>query len=81
MRAVTGWGAQHGGVTELFEFVVAECLEENGVDESSRRLAARAVRERDHVVEQPRAPLPELVDPFQHSVFASGRRSLRRLCS
>ena len=63
-------GAKRGGVAELFEFVVAERLEEHRVDERRRRLAAGAVRERHHFFEQPRASLPELVDPFQHAVFA-----------
>ena len=65
-------GSQRRGVTELFEFGVAERLEEHRVDECRRRLAARAVRERHHVVEQTWPPLPELVDAFQHAVFALG---------
>ena len=76
----TGGGTQRGGVAELFEFVVAERLEEHRVDQRGRRLAACPVRERHHVVEQPRPALPELVDPFQHTVFAF-RRVLMRVRS
>jgi hypothetical protein len=61
----------------LFEFGVAERLEKHGVDECGRRLAARAVRKRHHVVEQTRPSLPELVDALQHTVFTlSGRACL-----
>src|SRR6185312_3249971 len=69
----TRCGAQDGGVTELFEFFVAKRLEEHRVDQRRRRLAARPVRERHHIVEQPWSALPELVDPLQHAVFAVRR--------
>ena len=72
-------GAQRRGVAELFEFVVAERLEEHGVDQCRRRLPAGTVRERHHLVEQTWPSLPELVDAFQHTVFAlSGRHCLSR---
>src|ERR1700693_4375350 len=63
---------QRRRVAELFEFVVAERLEEHRVDKRRRRLAAGTVRERHHIVEQARAALPELVDALQHAVFALG---------
>ena len=71
-QPLTRGGLQHRGVAELLELVVAERLEEHRVDECRRGLPARTVRERHHVVEQPRPALPELVDAFQHPVFALG---------
>ena len=64
--------AQRRGVAELFQFLVAERFEEHRVDQGCRGFPAGAVGEGDDVVEETRAALPELVDPFQHTVFAVG---------
>ena len=45
-------------VAERLEQRVRELLEEEPLDERARRLAARAVGERDELVAEPRPPLP-----------------------
>ena len=54
--------------------------EEHGVEQGGRRLAARAVGERDDVVEQARLAAAERFDALEHRCLAAahGRRSLDR---
>ena len=55
-----------------------ECLDEHGVDQRRRRLAAGTVRERDHVVGQARPSSPECLDPVEDGCFSISHCRHRR---
>jgi hypothetical protein len=61
---------EHRSVAELLQLRVAEGLDEDVVGQRGGGLAAGAVGERDHLVDQPRPALAELLDLEQHPVLA-----------
>jgi hypothetical protein len=69
--------AQLGGVLKRFEQRIAERVEEDGLDQRVRRLAAGAVRHGDPLFPDPRVPSPRPVDAVKHLLLAVSDRQRR----